>query len=649
MRGIAGSLTFSCLILILCLAAASPVTAQDAAECLMCHGDQSLTKQDSTGKEISLFVDEAVFSKSKHGVLGCVGCHVGVKAEFHETPPPAVDCGACHAAAQKLYQAGYHWKRRTEGVTDAATCGDCHGYHNIFGTDDEADPVYRVNEPKTCGRCHSEFKLVSKYHVPAPTPYEGYEESVHGKALENGILAVAICTDCHRAHDLRLPSDPTSYAYAGNIPSTCGQCHPSEEEEYNQDIHGTALKRGIRDAPACTDCHSTHAIKSSTDETSSTFPANVTRFTCVYCHSQEQVLPKYGYVTEKVTPNLDMYHGVSSRSGNIEAASCASCHTSHNIRPEKDPLSSVNKANRPKTCGRCHKGAGPHFAEGSVHSLPASKEGLGVWWVRRIYLVLIAMTIGGMLLHNALIMVRYARERYREAKRGRVVRWTGSEVLWHFLLFLSFVTLIITGFAFRYPAAWWSSWMTSTPNAFAMRGVAHRVAGVLMIGLFAYSILRSAGTKRGWQQLKAKFPVPADSTQVVQNILYSVGLSSQPPEFDRYDYSEKAEYWALMWGGFVMIVTGSVLWFENFFLSLIPIWLLNVARAIHFYEAWLATLAILVWHFFFMFLHPEHYPINFTVATGRMTEEQYMEKHPADYERMIARGELIDEGSEEVR
>jgi cytochrome b subunit of formate dehydrogenase len=639
-------LKFLSLTLFLILLLASRSFAQTVEDCLMCHGDKSLTKEDSTGKEVSLFVDDSVFAKSVHQALSCVGCHVGVKADVHETTPGPVDCGMCHESEQKLYKAGFHWKGRTEGVTDAPTCSDCHGYHNIMGTYNEADPVYRVNEPKTCGRCHAEFKLVSKYHVPAPTPYEGYSESVHGKALENGILAAAVCSDCHRSHDLRITSDPTSYAYPANVPSTCGQCHPTEEEEYSQDVHGSAEKKGMRDAPVCTDCHSTHAIKSSSDETSSTYPANVTRFTCVYCHSREQVLEKYGSVFEKITPNLDMYHGVRSRAGDIEAASCVSCHTSHNIRPEKDPRSSINKANRPQTCGRCHKGAGPHFAEGSLHTVPTSKRDVGVWWVRRIYILLIVMTIGGMLLHNAVIMVRYARERYREAKSGRVVRWTSSEITWHFLLFLSFVTLIITGFAFRYPGAWWSSWLTDTPKAIMVRGVAHRVAGVLLIGLFFYTIFRSVLTKRGWQQLKDKLPVLSDTRNVIDNILFSVGLSSRHPEFDRYDYTEKAEYWALMWGGFVMIITGVILWFENFFLSFIPLWLLDVAKAIHFYEAWLATLAILVWHFFYMFINPENYPINFTVLTGTMTEEAYMERHPLDYERMIARGELTGEEPE---
>ena len=127
--------------------------------------------------------------------------------------------------------------------------------------------------------------------------------------------------------------------------------------------------------------------------------------------------------------------------------------------------------------------------------------------------------------HNAVIMLRFARERYREAKSGRVVRWVTSEIIWHFLLFISFVTLIITGFAFRYPDSWWSSWMTSTPNAFIARGVAHRVAGVLMMGLFVQSILRSFLTKRGWRQLLAKFPVPADSTQVNEVLLISGVIS----------------------------------------------------------------------------------------------------------------------------
>jgi cytochrome b subunit of formate dehydrogenase len=637
------------LVLFLAILWGSMGLAQTVEECMMCHGDKGLTKEDSAGKEISLYVDENAFSNSIHSALGCESCHAGVKAEFHETPPERVDCGACHEEMFELYQSGYHWKKRVQGVADAPTCGDCHGYHDIRGVDDEKDPAFRANQPKTCGNCHGLTKNVSlRRYSTSPGPCAEYQQSAHGKELADGNTGVAVCSDCHASHDLKPSFDQESYSHRSKIASTCGQCHPMEEEDYSQDVHGKAVKNGDPDAPVCTDCHTSHAIKSSSDPTSSTFIANLSKITCTYCHSREMTYEKYGYVTRRETPYLDMYHGVGARSGDTTTASCVSCHTSHSIRPTNDPASSINPANLPQTCGQCHKGAGENYVKGSIHIDYANKKDIEVWWIRKIYLSLIILTIGGMAAHNALIMIRFARERYREAKSGRVVRWVTSEIIWHFLLFISFVTLIITGFAFRYPDSWWSSWLTGTPKAFIARGVAHRVAGVLMMGLFVQSVIRSFLTRRGWQQLLAKFPVPADSTQVVENVLFSVGLSSKHPEFDRYDYSEKAEYWALMWGGFVMILTGAILWFETFFLSFIPKWLLDVSKAIHFYEAWLATLAILVWHFFFMFLHPENYPINFTVATGRMTEEAYLERHPADYENMIARGELIDEESDEL-
>lgn len=644
----AKSLIFSSLTLICGLLFASQPFSQTVEDCLICHGHESLTKEDSTGKEISLFVDESLFAHSVHQMLTCVGCHVGVEADIHETTPGPVECGVCHADAAELYQGGYHWQKRQEGVADAPACADCHTYHSIRSSDDPEADTYPGNQPKMCGRCHGLEKNVCRKSYPAcPSPVELYMESVHGRGLAEGNLGMPVCSDCHRSHDLKPSIDPTSLSHRSNVASLCAQCHPDVEEEWSRDVHGSAIKKGNPDAPVCTNCHTAHAIRPSSDQTSSTFIANLSKYTCTYCHSWERLYQKYGYVTRRITPYTDMYHGVRARSGDTSTAGCVSCHNSHNVRPQDDPLSSVNEANLPQTCGKCHQGAGPNYVKGSIHIDYTDKKDIGVWWIRRIYLLLIIMVIGGMLAHNGVIMIRFARERYREAKSGRVIRWTGTEVMWHFLLILSFTTLIITGFAFRFPDAWWSSWMTHSPAAFAARGVAHRAAALLFIGLFVYGLLLSSSTRRGWQQIKAKFPVLSDSTNVVENVLYSVGLSSKRPQFDRYDYTEKAEYWALMWGGFVMIITGFPLWFETFFLGFIPKWLLDVAKAIHYYEAWLATLAILVWHFFFMFIHPENYPINFSVLTGTMTEEAYMERHPLDYERMIARGELAGEESEQ--
>jgi cytochrome b subunit of formate dehydrogenase len=97
---------------------------------------------------------------------------------------------------------------------------------------------------------------------------------------------------------------------------------------------------------------------------------------------------------------------------------------------------------------------------------------------------------------------------------------------------------------------------------------------------------------------------------------------------------EKAEYWALIWGAIVMTVTGFPMWFENFFLKFMPLWLLNVFRAIHLYEAILASTAIVVWHMFFMIFEPESYPVNLGMLTGRISEKELEERHPAEYERL---------------
>ena len=131
-----------------------------------------------------------------------------------------------------------------------------------------------------------------------------------------------------------------------------------------------------------------------------------------------------------------------------------------------------------------------------------------------------------------------------------------------------------------------------------------------------------------------------DPRQAVQNVLHKLGLVRNKPKFDRFDYGEKAEYWALVWGGVVMITTGFVLWFPNLFLKIMPKWLWDVFKSIHFYEALLASLAIIVWHFYSVFFSPESYPVNWSMLTGRITKEELEEKHPSEYERLKEEGEI---------
>lgn len=126
------------------------------------------------------------------------------------------------------------------------------------------------------------------------------------------------------------------------------------------------------------------------------------------------------------------------------------------------------------------------------------------------------------------------------------------------------------------------------------------------------------------------FPRKKDFRQFVQMVTYNLGISKIKPRFGRFSYWEKAEYWALVWGTVVMILTGIFLWFDNLAVRYFPKGFLDVMLVIHYYEAWLATLAILVWHMYSTVFKPDVYPMNPSWYTGKMPADVYKEEHPED-------------------
>lgn len=609
-----------------------PTYSQTNEECLACHGEKDFYTEDEEGRKISLYTDISLIDQSVHQGFECVTCHSGVLAEMHETKPEKVKCGNCHDQATESYFRGIHGKRYSQKMKGSPWCTDCHRTHNIKSFNDSDSKTNRVNLPFLCGECHNVTKSLGGV-IDTLGPAKQYKRSVHAKLLKEGLTEVVVCTDCHGSHEVKSCLDENSLCFKTKITELCGGCHPDEKEEFKKDVHGKALESGILSAPSCLDCHGAHLIESKGEKTSAIYPPNITKYTCAKCHSEEKKSPRYGVASKRVTKYIDYYHGAISQAGDPEAPSCASCHGNHNIRPSSDLKSFTHKANLAQTCGKCHKGAGENFAKGSVHIEPKTKKDLGVFWVRRIYLVLIALVIGGMLLHNLAIMLRYVVKRFKESSKGEIIRFTTSEILQHIVLLVSFTILVYTGFAFRYPDFFIFSWLTNSPEAMAFRGLLHRIAGVVFLALCVYNLLYILLSKRGRQQLKAIFPTPDDIILAIRNILYHLGVGEKP-KFNHYDYSEKAEYWALVWGAMVMGATGIILWFENFFLGFMPKWLWDIFKWIHFFEAVLASLAILVWHFFLVFLEPEIYPINFSMLTGRLTKKEFEEKHTLEYERM---------------
>lgn len=428
------------------------------------------------------------------------------------------------------------------------------------------------------------------------------------------------CVSCHA--DIRALPHAEKLAKVD-----CSTCHKAEAQAFFSSVHGKAAKSGNRDAPLCTDCHGEHTIKSPKDPQSSVYPTQIAVKTCGQCHAAQRIVRKYGLPGDRLQTYFQSYHGLAGKFGVTTVANCASCHSAHDILPSSDPRSTIYKNNLPRTCGKCHQNAGANLIKGSVHLAPSQKQDKVIYYVAKFYIFLIVITIGGMIVHNILYFIPVLRAYYRRHKeKAKYVRFTKIERLQHFLLLSSFILLAYTGFALRYENAWWTAPFRIWNPGFDWRGIMHRTAAIVFTGLMFFHAYYLFYTRRGKGQFKALLPKKDDLTYFIKITKYNLGIQKEKPQSARYNYVEKAEYWALIWGSVIMLITGSMLTFEDFFLRYFSKWGLDLARTIHYYEAVLAVLAILVWHMYFVIFDPEHYPLNFSMITGKVMKETHKKK-----------------------
>ncbi|MGZ5481908.1 MAG: cytochrome b/b6 domain-containing protein [Pyrinomonadaceae bacterium] len=575
--------------------------------------------------------------------------------------PPDLQCQGCHAPGKQLpylagslfhnkphadYEKGFHAKSLQTG-SKAASCLDCHTRNRDLSTmlpaSDPGSTINRANIAETCGRCHADKSVMLGSGI-SDRPILSYRESVHAKAIASGNMSAAVCTDCHNGHDILPASNAQSSIAKVNIPNTCGKCHSAESNEFVQSVHGTALARGVSRSPNCTDCHGIHKIETPVEDGmngSKSPTVAVGTQSCANCHEGVMLSREFGIAGERVKSYRDSYHGLASQLGSKVVANCASCHGVHNIYPSTDARSMIHPVNLARTCGQCHIGAGENFAKGKIHltsalvSDDATERDMavrGTRIVRWIYLPLILLTIGGMAFHNLLVWRKKVVARRREHRP--IVRLTLNQRVQHWLLLTSFIALVLSGFALQYPDSV-LAWMLG--NSESLRRVIHRVAAVVMLVVGVYHVAYLAFSKEGRGWLKDMLPKVKDVRDVVGNFAYYLGISRAKPKIARFGYAEKAEYWAVVWGTIIMGLTGLMIWFKIGVFGFLARWWIDIALAVHFYEAVLATLAIIVWHFYHVIFDPDVYPVNLAFIDGRVSEELYKEEHELDYDALRAR------------
>jgi cytochrome b subunit of formate dehydrogenase len=368
----------------------------------------------------------------------CHGTHDILAASNLKSPIATINiprlCGGCHREDTEVsktraisqtnilenYKDSIHGQGLFQkGLTVTAVCTSCHSAHNVLPHNDPRSSIAKQNIAKTCTKCHAQIETV-------------HRQVIRGELWEKQPHLIPACVDCHEPHKIRkvfytqgmsngdclschanpalkpvtagntaaLHVNAAELAgsrhsriacvqcHTGGTPSNvracstikekvdCSICHEKVVAQYRESTHGTLAAKGSPDAPLCKDCHSPHGTLGKADSASPTFSRNIPAL-CGKCHQagQKAALRYTGKQDHIVEHYRESIHGKGLlQSGLTVTANCADCHTAHHELPADDTRSSVNRANLPLTCSKCHRGIYELFTA-SVHSPTVTKSG----------------------------------------------------------------------------------------------------------------------------------------------------------------------------------------------------------------------------------------------------------------------------------
>jgi cytochrome b subunit of formate dehydrogenase len=234
-----------------------------------------------------------------------------------------------------------------------------------------------------------------------------------------------------------------------------------------------------------------------------------------------------------------------------------------------------------------------------------------------------------------------------ETDEKQFQRFSRLNRILHAVMIVSFMSLALTGMTLKFSYTGWASTLSHLLGGFESAGYIHRLAAVLMVGIFVAHIVDLARKKRSeyrtWRALlfgpDTMLFTRRDLAELWGNVKWFLGRGPRP-QYGRWTYWEKFDYFAVFWGIAVIGSTGFMLWFPEFFTRFMPGWLINVATIIHSDEALLAVGFIFTVHFFNTHLRPEKFPMDIVVFTGRMPLEEFKRDKPAEYEALVNSGRL---------
>jgi cytochrome b subunit of formate dehydrogenase len=637
--------------------------------CLECHSDRTLYKTNAAGQGICLFVDETNLLRAVHKTNSCASCHSDISAKHPDDNVAAqsVNCAKCHEAQAKDYATSIHGVSHTLGASGAANCKDCHGTHGVLSAKSSDSPVFKLNLPRTCAACHSNPGLTKEYQMKYPEAASQYMDSIHGRALlKMGLIVAPSCNDCHGVHDIKRAVDRDSPINVANVTKTCGKCHVKVEEIYNQSIHGQIQikgNHGEKRAPVCTDCHTAHEVE--TPKNGHFKMASDQR--CGKCHQ------------DRLAHYRETYHGKAMALGkpNVAAdvAACYDCHGHHDVLPPSNPASHLSKANILCTCQQCHQKATMGFTLYKPHANPLDGKNYPALHVT--FLFMTSLLVGvfaffgghtGAWLFRAAYLYWHDSKKFREAKISTqnggewFTRFAPFERFLHFLVVTSFLLLVLTGMPLKFDYTNWAKTLFHFLGGPETARALHRLGALVTFLYFGLHVASLAA--RSWNGRKhirdpqsgrlglkrffgvvfgpdSMLPTWQDWRDFIAHNKWFFGKGPRP-QFDRWTYWEKFDYFAVFWGVAIIGSSGLIMWFPESFTRLFPGWIINIAHIIHSDEALLAAGFIFSIHFFNTHFRIEKFPMDTVIFSGRVSKNEMLHERRRWYDRLVAEGRLDD-------
>lgn len=237
------------------------------------------------------------------------------------------------------------------------------------------------------------------------------------------------------------------------------------------------------------------------------------------------------------------------------------------------------------------------------------------------------------------------------------VRMTLQQRLQHLMTIVSFVLLVVTGFPLLYPDSRIWNWIPLAGNAFGVRNLLHRVGGVGLIVTSLWHVVYVMATEEGGKYFRAMLPRPIDARQLVESVMHKLGIMpvlyrrgilkslmdarpwwrfEEPPQYGKFNWIEKFEYLAIVWGNLVMILTGLALWYFEAAFALFPKQAMDIIKLVHGFEALLAFLAIIIWHMYCVHLNPDFFPMSRIWLDGKISGKLLRHHYPGWYRQIEA-------------